>query len=214
MKIEIGRQFPSHFRPAYPEEFALFSHLEVASAVPSALFAITTWKENGLPNVCLHAWSCFHGDRTAFFAVLGGLYQKTHTYANILRDRCFCLNFLSLRYYDRLVETIRQNGEETDEFAAGGFTRTRAKTVNAPCIEEAFLTMECTLEDARDLSGAGVMAMITGRVERVAVEEGYAQGYARYGEDGFMLLVPAPQDLKTGAPAQSAIAIPRIRKLD
>ena len=107
MKIEISEAFPEHFRPAYPEEFELFSHFETTAGIPSPLFAITTWKENGLPNVCFHAWSCFHGDRTAFFAVMGNLYQHTHTYANILREKCFALNFLPIACYDRLVETIQ-----------------------------------------------------------------------------------------------------------
>ena len=118
MKIEISEAFPEHFRPAYPEEFELFSHFETTAGIPSPLFAITTWKENGLPNVCFHAWSCFHGDKTAFFAVMGNLYQHTHTYANILREKCFALNFLPIACYDRLVETIRRNGMDEDEFAA------------------------------------------------------------------------------------------------
>ena len=120
MKIEISEAFPEHFRPAYPEEFELFSHFETTAGIPSPLFAITTWKENGLPNVCFHAWSCFHGDRTAFFAVMGNLYQHTHTYANILREKCFALNFLPIACYDRLVETIRRNGMDEDEFEGGG----------------------------------------------------------------------------------------------
>ena len=214
MKLEIGKEFPDYFQPLYPEEFSLFSHLETATAVPSALFAVTTWKENGKPNVCLHAWSCFHGDRTAFFAVLGNLYQHTHTYANIRREGCFCLNFLPLRRYDDLVRTISENGDETDEFAAGGFTPVPAASVRAPMIDEAFLTMECTVKQVQDLSGAGIAAMVVGEVCRVWVAEEYARGYRRYGEDGFMLLVPSPQDLTTGEPAQSAIATAEIRRLD
>lgn len=214
MKIEVGLERPERFRPAYPEEFELFSHFEVTAGIPTVLFAITTWKENGKPNVCFHAWSCFHGDRTAFFAVMGGLYQHTHTYANIQRDGCFCINFLPLSAYDRLVETIRCNDPEADEFAAGGFTLARAKTVCAPVIEEAFLQVECTLEEAKDLSGAGITAMVVGRVRHMAVEAAYAQGYARYGQEGFMLLAPAPQDLVTGAPNASAIATVRIEKYD
>ena len=214
MKIEIGRDFPPYFCPAYPEEFDLFSHLEVASAIPSAMFAITTWKENGMPNVCLHAWSCFHGDKTAFFAVLGGLYQHTHTYANMLRERCFCLNFLPASVYDRLVATIAHNDLETDEFQVGGFALEHGKIIHAPAIREAFMHLECTLVDMRDLSGAGITAMAVGQVERVAVEQDYAQGYARYGKDGFMLLVPGPQNLATGAPGQSAVAAVEILRLD
>ena len=149
MKIEIGKDFPQYFKPAYPEEFDLFSHFEVTAGIPTVLFAITTWKENGKPNVCFHSWSCFHGDKTAFFAVMGNLYQHTHTYANIQREKCFCINFLPVSAYDRLVETINSNGFETDEFAAGNFTPENAKTIHAPVIREAFMNVECTLKEVQ-----------------------------------------------------------------
>ncbi len=206
MKISVGKERPGHFQPSYPEEFDLFSHLELCAAVPQALFAITTWKQNGLPNVCPHAWTCFHGDRTAFFAVMGNLYQSTHTYANILRDGCFCINFLPIKHYDALMSTIRENGEDVDELRAGGFALERAQSIDAPAIAESFLVMECTLRDARDLSGAGVAAMITAEVVRVRVEEAFARRERdRFSEEGFMLLAPGPQNMESGAPSPSAI---------
>ena len=61
---------------------------------------------------------------------MGNLYQHTHTYANIQREKCFCINFLPVSTYDRLVETINSNGFETDEFAAGNFTPENAKTIH------------------------------------------------------------------------------------
>ncbi|HIS94153.1 MAG TPA: flavin reductase [Candidatus Ventricola gallistercoris] len=215
MKIEIGRDFPSHFKPAYPEEFELFSHLETAAAIPSVLFAITTYKENGKPNVCFHAWSCFHGDKTAFFAVMGELYQHTHTYRNIQRERCFCLNFLPIRDYDRLVSTIHQNELEDDEFAVGGFTREEARTIHAPVIGEAFLSVECTLRETMDLSGAGITAMVIGQVQHLSVEETHARGpQNRSGENGFMMLVPGVQNLVTGEPNPSGIATVNVERWD
>ena len=215
MKIEIGKEFPGYFKSLYPEEFQLFSHFETTAAVPGALFAITTWKENGKPNVCLHSWSCFHGDKTAFFAVMGNLYQHTHTYANILRERCFCINFLPVSCYDRLTETIFHNEYDSDEFQTGGFALEEARTIHAPVIREAFLTMECTLRDVQDLSGAGMAAMVIGEVQHMSVEEDYAQGYAkRYGKEGFMMLVPSPQNLVTGEPDLSAIGTVKIEKYD
>ena len=42
-------------------------------------------------------------------------------------------------------------------------------------------------------------------------DSGYEQ---RYGKDGFMMLIPAPQDLVTGEPNQSAIATVYIEKYD
>ena len=215
MRIEIGKEFPQYFKPSYPEEFELFSHLETTAAIPSTLFAITTWKENGKPNVCFHAWSCFHGDKTAFFVVMGNLYQHTHTYANIQREKCFCINFLPVSYYDKLIETIHHNDYEADEFAVGNFSLVNARSIHAPMIEEAFVNLECTLREAQDLSGAGITSMIIGQVQHISVEEAYAQGYEkRYGKDGFMMLIPAPQDLKTGEPNQSAIATINIEKYD
>lgn len=215
MKIEIGKEFPGYFKSLYPEEFQLFSHFETTAAVPGALFAITTWKENGKPNVCLHSWSCFHGDKTAFFAVMGNLYQHTHTYANILREKCFCVNFLPVSCYDRLTETIFHNDYDSDEFQTGDFILEEARTIHAPVIREAFLTMECTLRDVQDLSGAGMAAMVIGEVQHMSVEEDYAQGYAkRYGKEGFMMLVPSPQNLVTGEPDLSAIGTVKIEKYD
>ena len=75
------------------------------------------------PNVCFHSWSCFHGDRTAFYAVMGNLYQHTHTYANIRREHCFGLNFLPISSYDALVKTIHHNEETADEFAVADLRR-------------------------------------------------------------------------------------------
>ncbi len=44
MKLEIGKEFPQYFKPLYPEEFEICSHFEVTAAIPTVLFAVTTWK--------------------------------------------------------------------------------------------------------------------------------------------------------------------------
>ena len=213
MKIEIGIERPACFQPAYPEEFDLFSHLELAAAIPQVLFAVTTWKENGKPNICFHSWSCFHGDRTAFFAVLGNLYQHTHTYANIKRTRGFAINFLPVHYYDALIETIRQNELDADEFSAGGFTLENARTISAPIIQESFLTLECPLKSMEDLSGAGITAMVVGQVRHCWIDSDLSPE-SRCGKAGYMLLMPGAQNLSTGEPNPSIIASLTIEKRD
>ena len=128
---------------------------------------------------------------------------------------CFCINFLPVNCYDRLITTINQNEFDTDEFQAGDFTLDNAGLIDAPVIRESFLHMECTLKEIQDLSGAGITAMVIGEVQSVSVEKEYAQGYEmRYGQDGFMMLVPAPQNLITGEAARSGVAIVDIKKLD
>ena len=123
-----------------------------------------------------------------------------------MRDGCFCINFLSLKHYEAMMRAIRENGNDTDEFAAAGLTREPCEEINAPAIRESFLTMECRLVEARDLSGAGVAAMVTGEVVRVCVEEIFARGEKdRFGAEGFMLLAPGPQNMISGAPSPTAI---------
>ena len=78
-----------------------------------------------------------------------------------------------------------------------------------------FMNIECNLKDIQDLSGSGITSMVIGQVEHISIEEEYGQGYEkRYGKDGFMMLVPAPQNLKTGDSAQSGIATLNIEMLD
>lgn len=91
MKIGIEARRPAHFHPDWPGQFELFSHFEFACGIPQLLFAITTYKPNGMPNVCPQSWSSFVSGENGYYAVLGGLMRRTHTHQNILRERCFCL---------------------------------------------------------------------------------------------------------------------------
>jgi len=171
------------------------------------MFLITTIKENGKPNAAFQAWSSFAGDGGGFFAVMQGLMQHTHTYKNILRDKEFCLNFLRPEYYDGCQKTIAENTDDTDEIEAGGFTAEPSKTIKAPRIREAFLSMECTLESCTDLSGAGINAMVVGRVRHAAVEEGHSSIENICSSNAFMFNVHSPKPPRTGVGDKSAVAI-------
>lgn len=194
MKIEIDDQKPANFSERWPGEFEVFSHYEMALGIPHALFLITTLKENGQPNACFQSWSSFTGDGGGFFA-LTQVMQKTHTYRSILRAGEFCINFLSEHYYDACYETVFNNADETDEIAAGGFHAEPARCVQTPRIREAFLSLECRLESAADLSGRGISALIIGRVVNAAIEAEYLNGAEKkYGPDGFMFYLYTLQD--------------------
>ena len=105
MKYEFGAEKPERFRQYWPGQYDFFSYMEYACAIPQPLFAITTRKADGKPNINFHSWSCFQGDKGGFFAILAGLCQHTHTYENLRRDGAFCVNFLSKRYYNALIRT-------------------------------------------------------------------------------------------------------------
>jgi flavin reductase (DIM6/NTAB) family NADH-FMN oxidoreductase RutF len=197
----------------WPGQYELFSHFEFASGIPQVLFLITTRKENGLPNACFHSWSAFSGDSGGFFAVLGGLGMNGHTYQNILRDKEFCVNFISSAYYDACMKTIEHNEEDDDEFVVGGFALEQSKTINAPRIKEAFLSFECTLHSTTDLSGKGIIALVVGQVNLAAVEEGYHTIDKICSADGYMLNVHSPKDPRTGEGNTTAVATLRSVRL-
>ena len=90
-----------------------------------------------------------------------------------------------ISYYDKLVDTIKHNDMETDEFAVGYFTLSNAKTIHAPIIQKHLSIWNVPLEGNAGLSGAGITAMVIGQVQHISVEKEYAQGYEqRYGTDG------------------------------
>lgn len=214
MKIEVNEQKPKNFKAYWDNQYEVFSHFEFACGIPSALFAITTFKKNGKPNVCLHAWSTFQGDGNAFYAIMTGIYKDSHTFENINRTQEFCINFLSKDYYDGLINTIKNNNDEDDEFYAGGFTIEKATAVTSPRIKESFLCIECRLEKIIFLSAAAQTAMVIGKVRNIALEEEYAKGLdKKYGTDGFMYNVHAPINIKTGKGNTSAISTLNIERL-
>ncbi len=211
MRIEIGQTRPESFTTDWEGQYDVFSHFEYACGIPSVLYAVSTYKENGLPNLSPNAWSAFSGDAGGFYAVLPSLARGAHAFADIQRSGVFCVNFLSPAYYDRLMETIRHNGLATDEFAAGGFHVEPALDIAAPRVAESFLTLECRLHSMSDLSGRGATALVVGEVVRAAMDESYAQGLdGKYGEDGFALFLHGPKNLLTGKENVCAVASCRI----
>ncbi len=214
MKIEIGERKPENFAQHWPGQYEVFSHFEYACGIPSVLHAVTTRKENGKPNVNFNFSGSFTGDGDGFFAVIP-LYRHTHTYRNILRTGEFAVNFIEKDFFDACIATIQHNGDEEDEFEAGGFHEEPSKTVGSPRMREAFLSLECTLEKELDLSGSGRAALVVGRVRHIAMEERYATGIdEKYDAGGFMLNIHSPKNLVTGEGKASAVAVCRVVRVN
>jgi len=215
MKIEIGAQKPENFKTYWEGQYDLFSHFEYACGIPQLLFAVTTLKENGKPNVCFNSWSSFAGDRDGFFAVMSGISTGSHTYKNILRTGEFIINFLGKNYYDACIATINDNADDDDEFAVGGFTAMPAMRLSCPRIQEAFLSLECGFEKEVDLTGNGRTVLIIGKVIHAAMSREYAGAIdIKYEDNGFMFNIHAPKNLITGEGQASAVAVCKIARVN
>ncbi len=198
MKTEVGIERPAHFKEFWPGMYDVFSHYEYVSNVPQPLFLITTLKDNGKVNACFHSWSAFSGDAGGFYAVLTGLMKHTHTYKNVLRDKEFCVNFLSAAFYEACLKTIEANGEDNDELKAAGLTAEPSTFVKPPRVKEAFLSFECKLHSDMDLSGKGITAMLIGQVINAVVEGTHDNAAELCGEMGFIYNLHAPKNPATG----------------
>lgn len=107
-------------------------------------------------------------------------------------------NFISPAFYDAMMRSIEQNEDETDEFAACGFTHEPCASIHAPQIAESFLTLECEFEEQLTPKN-GAFSLIVGKTVRASVEEAYAHGIdVKYGPAGFSLNVHSPIDVNSG----------------
>jgi len=200
MSYEHGSSQPEQFQEDWAGQYTYFSWMAYVTAIPHILFMITTRKENGLPNACLHGWSCFSGEGEHYYVLMSTVMTHTHTYRNILRTGEFCLNFLTGEYVDQCKQSISQNGDDTDELLASGLTAEPSRTIDPPRIRESFLKLECQFEWEKELQPNSRCRLICGKVRHISASEAFVFNpvSARFGKDSFMMHLMAMKDPDTG----------------
>ena len=191
MKKEITRAKPEGLVELWPGQLDIFSHIDYLAAVPQALFLITTRKPDGKANACLQSWSSFRGCGNGYYAVIAGLAKDGHTYQNLLREKEFCVNFISPKYYEACKITIAENKDDVDELAVAGLTAEPAACVKPPRVAEAFLVYECRLVSDTPLANDGSLRLIVGEVMHAALDENHKTWRDSCGAGGFMYYIQA-----------------------
>lgn len=120
-----------------------FSWMEFVCSIPSPLFAVTSYKSNGLANACMQSWTTFTGNEKGFYAIVSAVNRHGHLYQTLMEKKEAVLNFMSADIYDLCMATIRNNQFDVDEIKASGLTSVPAAAVDAPMIEECFMNLEC-----------------------------------------------------------------------
>jgi flavin reductase (DIM6/NTAB) family NADH-FMN oxidoreductase RutF len=98
------------------------------------------------------------------------MHEYYHTYANIVREGEWCVNYPSLEYYPQSFETINVNHDDNDEITDAGFTVEPSMKVQAPRIAECAISLECKLEWHRPLFEGSSWVLVAGKVVHVAVD--------------------------------------------
>ena len=171
MKHVFGPDKPEYVVDGWPGQYtAIFSWLESLFTLPRAVSVITTRKENGAPNACPDAWGTLIGGSNEYSSLIA-VYLHYHTYANILREKEWCINFPDFTMESKWDQTMRINGPLNDEITDAGFTVEPAQTIESPRIAECLVNLECRLEWDRPLYEGSNMHLFCGRVTALAMDE-------------------------------------------
>ncbi len=171
-----------------------FSWMDFVTAIPSPLFVVTTYKSNGKPNACLQSWACFNGSPNGFYAILSSVNKSGHLYQSIQETKEAVLNFPSIDWYDKCLDTIANNGFDHDEITMSGLTPEQASVVNAPLIKECFLNLECRYLWEREIVEGSSHTLMCLEVVNILADEIYLdeQKQGRYGDTGYLYNIHYP----------------------
>ena len=204
MKKEFDK-FPEAFGG---QEFFGFSWLEYTAAVPSPLVVVTGYKSNGMPNAPMQSWCTFTGAE-GYHCVFSSVHKSGHMYCSIKETGCCVVNFPSADILDKCMDTIKNNGFNTDEITASGLTVEPSCRVNAPRIKECFLNMDCELEWERDLTEDGTHAVICLKVTGISMDDRRYNNndLGRYGETGYLYNIRSQRNPETGEVSPMCVGI-------
>ena len=160
---------PKIIGEAWKNEFHVFHWLYHVINHRNFMFYITTHKDNGKNNVCLHAWGFVDSDPTRETYFILSSNKNGHTYQNVQREGVFCINYQT-QDNPGLGKTVQYNAREDDGIGGPGLTAEACVSINAPRIRECGLHLECTVIWERDFSQSNKV-LIAGRVEYVSLEE-------------------------------------------
>ena len=127
---------------------------------------IGTYDRDGRPNAMTAAWAGICCSNPPSVAV--SLQRPRHTHANIREQKAFTVNIPSEKYVKEADFFGMVSGKDTDKFAATGLTPVKGTRVNAPCVGEFPVVLECTLLHAFEL---GLHTQFVGEILDVKVEE-------------------------------------------
>ena len=150
------------------DTFHIFHWLYHVINLPNLMFYITTYKDNGKNNVCLHAWGYVDSDPNDGTYFILSLNKHGHTYQNLQRQGVFCINFQT-QENPSLGKTVRHNAYEDDEIRAPGLTPEACVKIHAPRIGECGLHLECEVIWQQDIAQSS-KAVIASRVVYATLE--------------------------------------------
>ncbi len=175
-----------------------FDWLEHVTAVPAPLALVTGYKKNGKANGTMQSWFCFSNEN-GFYCIFGSVDKHTHMYEIATEKKQLVINFPDKSCIKECMDTINNNGYETDELTASGLSYIEGTAVNAPVVNECFLNLECEFAWEKPLFEGSNAYVLCVRVVNVHLDtERYDMEAGRYGENGYLYNIHCPLNPETG----------------
>lgn len=110
---------------------------------PTPVWVIGTYDQNGKANVMTAAWAGICCSKPPCIAV--SLREATYTHGSIMARKAFTVNVGVEKYAAEVDYFGLSSGRSIDKFAAAGLTAVKSDVVDAPCVAEFPLVLECRL---------------------------------------------------------------------
>lgn len=175
-----------------------FDWFEHVTAIPAPLALVTGYKENGLSNGTMQSWFCFSNEN-GFFCIFGSVNKSTHMYDIARKKGCLVINFPDASNIDKCMLTIENNNYDADELTAAGLHFRKGAKVDAPVVDECFLSLECEVVWEKQLFEGSYHVALCVKIVNVWMDEKrYGEKNGRYGKKGYLYNVHSPINPENG----------------
>jgi flavin reductase (DIM6/NTAB) family NADH-FMN oxidoreductase RutF len=134
-------------------------------AFPTPVYLVGSYDAQGQPNMMNAAWGGICCSEPP--CVMVSVQPKRHTYSAIVAEQAFSVNLLNCDHVIAADFYGIASGRDQNKIQACGQHVHEGEFVHAPCLDEAYLVLECRLKKSVDL---GSHTMFVGEVMDVKIE--------------------------------------------
>lgn len=118
-------------------------------AIPTPVWVIGSYDEEGTPNVMTSAWVGTCNSKPA--SIMTCLRPATYSHGNIMERKAFTVNIATESFARQAVYFGRSSGRDVNKFEETGLTPVKSTLVDAPYVKEFPLVIECRVRQTVEL---------------------------------------------------------------
>jgi len=133
---------------------------------PNPVLIVGSYDPDGRANMMTVAWGGICCSKPPCAAI--SLRQATYTYGNIQHSKAFTINIPSTSFVKEADYVGIYSGKQENKFESLGLTPVKSDVVNAPCVEEFPVVLECEVLKVVEI---GLHTQFIGEIKDIKAEE-------------------------------------------